>query len=49
MVTCTNLYDTRESVMEVLLSEFDFSHVKRAYPGDLIVLVDHSRSFPLSF
>lgn len=33
--------------MKVLLSEFHLSRVERAYPRDLILLVNNSRRLPL--
>lgn len=43
----TNYY--RESVVEILLSKFDFSHIEIPYPRDLIVPMDDSWRFPLGF
>lgn len=39
----------REAIMEVLLSKFDFSHIKVSNTSDLVSPMDDGRSFPLGF
>lgn len=40
--------DTFELIMEILLREFDLSHVEATNSANLVVLVHLSRRFPLS-